>query len=152
MLLKYKQLYIQITCKLSGLQIPPCTLFHNEWVGGAAVCISYTHCLRDLLVLEALEVAMLVHAVHHCAGLWFYPALCHKVQLCVHIYGLHLGVVVIISGETGVPWKTKDVIYTVLLVLSPTTLQHKPAFTHSHTFIQCWQRFTGKMSPAHQKR
>lgn len=59
--------------------------------------------MRDLLVFEALEVAMLIHAVHHCATLGFYPALCHKVQLGVHIYSLHLGVVVIISGETGVP-------------------------------------------------
>lgn len=64
--------------------------------------------MRDLLVLQALEVAMLVHAVHHCAALWFYPALGHKVQLYVHIYSLHLGVIVIISGEAGVPKKAKD--------------------------------------------
>lgn len=60
------------------------------------------------MVRQALEVAMLVHAVHHCAALWFYPALSHKVQLYVRIYSLHLGVVVIISGEAEVPSKTKD--------------------------------------------
>lgn len=58
-----------------------------------------TYCLRDLLVLELLEVAMLVHAVHHKAVLGFHPALRHKVQLCVHIYSLHLSVIVVISGE-----------------------------------------------------
>ena len=66
------------------------------------VLVSYTNCLRDLLVFEALEVAMLVHTVHNCATLWFYPALCHKVQLCVHVYSLHFGVIVIISREAGV--------------------------------------------------
>lgn len=72
-----------------------------EW--GAVLFISYTYRLRDLLVLEALKVAKLVNAVQHCAALWFHPALCHKIQLCVHIYGLHLRIIVIISGETGVP-------------------------------------------------
>lgn len=56
----------------------------------------------DLLVLESLEVMMLVHAIHHSTILWFYPALCHKVQLCFHIYSLYLSVIVIISGEAGV--------------------------------------------------
>lgn len=60
-----------------------------------------THRLGDLLVLEALEVAMLVHAVHHDAALRLHPAFCHKVELRVHVYGLHLGVVVVISGEAG---------------------------------------------------
>ena len=69
------------------------------------LCKLCTHCLRDLVVLEALEVAVLVHAVHHDAALWFHPALCHQVELRVHVYGLHLGVVVIISGEAGGPGK-----------------------------------------------
>lgn len=60
-----------------------------------------THCLRDLLVLEALEVAMGVHAVHHDAALRLHPALRHQVQLCVHVNRLHLCVVVFISGEAG---------------------------------------------------
>lgn len=60
-----------------------------------------THCLRDLLVLEALEVAVLVHAVHHHAALRLHPALGHQVELRVHVCGLHLGVVVVISGEAG---------------------------------------------------
>lgn len=64
-----------------------------------AVCNAYTHCLRDLLILKALEVTMLVHAVDNCAALWFYPALCHKIQLCVQIYSLHLCVIFIICGE-----------------------------------------------------
>lgn len=63
---------------------------------------SSTHCLMDLLVLEALEVMMLVRAIHHSTILWFYPALCHKVQLRFHIYSLYLSVIVIISGEAGV--------------------------------------------------
>lgn len=58
-----------------------------------------TYCLRDLLVLEALEVATLVRAVRHEAILWFHPALSHKVQLCVYIYSLHLSVIVVISGK-----------------------------------------------------
>lgn len=64
------------------------------------------------MVLEALEVAVLVHAVHHVAALWFHPALCHQVQLCVHVYSFHLGVVVIISGEAGGPGKTEDIRLT----------------------------------------
>lgn len=52
-------------------------------------------------------MAMLVHAVHHCATLRFYPALCHEVQLRVQVYSLHLRVVVIISGEAEVPMKDK---------------------------------------------
>lgn len=59
--------------------------------------------LRDLLVLQALEVAMLLRAVGHCAALWLHPALGHKVQLRVQVHGLHFGVVVIIGGEARVP-------------------------------------------------
>lgn len=72
-------------------------------MAGAAGVGSATHCLGDLLVLKALEVAMLVHAVHHCATLGLHPALCHKVQLCVHIYSFHLSVIVIISREAVIP-------------------------------------------------
>lgn len=68
----------------------------------AAVCMRCTHGLRDLLVLEALEVAMLVHAVHHRPALRFHPALGHEVQLRVHVHSLHLGVVVVVGGEAGV--------------------------------------------------
>lgn len=59
---------------------------------------------------------MLVHAVHHCATLGLHPALCHKVQLCVHIHSFHLSVIVIISREAVIPWKTKDKnVHNVLL-------------------------------------
>lgn len=60
-----------------------------------------THCMGKLLVLEALKVSVLVHAVHDDAALWFHPALGHQVQLRVHVYSLHLCVVVIIRGEAG---------------------------------------------------
>lgn len=66
-----------------------------------------THCLRDLLVLEALEVTVLVHAVHHRAVLWFHPTLRHQVELRVQLHSLHLGVVVVIGGEAEVALKTK---------------------------------------------
>lgn len=59
----------------------------------------WTHRLRDLLVLEALEVAVLIHVVNHKAVLWFHPALRHKVELRVHVYSLHLSVVVVIRGK-----------------------------------------------------
>lgn len=59
------------------------------------------HRLRDLLVLESLEVAMLVHAVGHCAALWLHPALCHEVQLCVPVHGFHFSVIVIVSREAA---------------------------------------------------
>lgn len=64
---------------------------------------SSTYRLRDLLVLEALEVPMLLRAVHHEAVLWFHPALRHQVELRVHVYSLHLRVVVVISGEAVAP-------------------------------------------------
>lgn len=57
------------------------------------------HGSGDLLVTQTLEVTMLVHVVHHCATLWFHPALRHEVCLRVHVHSLHLSVVVIIGGE-----------------------------------------------------
>lgn len=75
-----------------------------------------TYCLRDLLVLEALEVAMLLRAVHHKAALGFHPALCHKVQLCVHVHSLHLSVIVVIRGKAVVQQrKTRALLNGILL-------------------------------------
>lgn len=56
-----------------------------------------THGLWDVLVLEALEVEMVVRAVLHHATLRLHPALGHKVELRVYVYGLNLGVVVVVS-------------------------------------------------------
>lgn len=59
-----------------------------------------TDCLRDVLVAEVMEVALLLRATQNTPILRLHPALCHQVQLRLHIYGLHLGVIVIICGET----------------------------------------------------
>lgn len=59
--------------------------------------------LRDLLVLEALEVAVLLHAVGHGATLRLHPALCHQVQLCVQVHSLHFSVIVVVGREARVP-------------------------------------------------
>lgn len=66
-------------------------------------CIGDTHGLWNVLVYEALEMSMLVHAVHHRATLWFYPTFCHQVKLCVHVHSFHLCVIVIIRRKARVP-------------------------------------------------
>lgn len=111
---------------------PKIPFFHNDWVDRAADRVSYTHCLRDLLVLKALEVAMLVHAVHHCAALWFYPALRHQVQLGVHIYSLHLGVIVIISGKAAVPWQKNSCLLCISFCLNVGSQCSRP---HIHRLV-----------------
>lgn len=64
---------------------------------GTALQLHLTHRLRNLLILEALEVPVLVCASDHGAALRFYPALRHQIELSVWLHSLHLGVVILIS-------------------------------------------------------
>lgn len=56
-----------------------------------------THSLRNLLILEALEMPVLVCASDYSAALWLHPALRHQVELGVRLHSLHLSVVILIS-------------------------------------------------------
>ncbi len=60
-----------------------------------------TNSLRDLLVGELMKVSLLLQRAADGSALRLHPALRHQTQLRVHIYGLHLSVIVIICGEAG---------------------------------------------------
>lgn len=46
-----------------------------------------------------MEVLPVLSSTVHVATLWLYPALSDQVQLCVHLNGLHLCIIVIIRGK-----------------------------------------------------
>lgn len=41
--------------------------------------------------------------------------------------------------------------FLVLLITTQSTAQHKPVFTHSHTFIHYWRKLSCKIPHAHQQ-
>lgn len=63
--------------------------------------LEVTDSLRDVLVAEIVEVALLLRAAQNTSTLRLHPALCHQVQLRLNVNSLHLCVIVIICGETG---------------------------------------------------